>query len=192
MTLTIEGQVTDNRDRAVTLYGAAACVSGSAAVGSSALRVSSSLVSRADYALVTPLSADDFLMTGDFSFSIWVRFTSINSNYRSSIVSVHAFGIGHWTIHLYGSYGLRCWIYTSSGWQSAGAAPAWIDAWKQVTLTRTAGTVRLYVDGVDTGNPLYYTGNMGISGAALALGRGYPDDNYALCGLLDDAILITP
>lgn len=134
-----------------------------------------------DY-LVTPSSPSNILGSGDFTVEFWMYPSNTSSAYRALVASENYNATtGGWTIYQNGT-SIEIWLSpgTPSSLITATSAIT-ASTWQHVALSRSSGTVRLFVNGTSVGsasNSAEWTGQRIFIGDNNVTGTDYFYNGY--------------
>ncbi len=135
-----------------------------------------------DY-LVTPSSPVNILGSGDFTIEFWAYPSNTSAAYRALVASEnYAATTGGWSVYQNGA-SIEVWLSTSTQLINATSALT-ATTWQHVALSRTSGTVRLFVNGTSiasASNTAEWTGQRIFIGD-----NNYAGTDYFYNGYIDD------
>ena len=138
-----------------------------------------------DYLLCADRSSFDF-GTGDFTLECWVYLAATPSTTNMIIDTRAADTVTAWSFSISGTSKLDM-IYGAARVTSTGSVPT--GAWTHVAATRTGGTIRLFINGVQDGSVAFSSAINSANTPAIGGGRstaGATVTGYYYNGYMDD------
>lgn len=134
-------------------------------------------------AFTAAASADFAFGTGDFTVEFWMYFNSFSTAPYPVSNNSAAGGTG-WYINL-GASGQFLWGWGGDATGSANFGFVALSGWHHIAFSRVGGTLRCFVDGVQSGASVSHTVNYTTSTRALSVGRDNTSGNN-VNGYIDD------
>lgn len=162
------------------------------AVGDTKLSSTTSRLGRAagsfdgtgDYLKITD-NPDDFNFAGnDWTIDTWVYPTDTSGH---NYIFSRALWYYHWGVSIYNGYiGSAGYEGANQVWSIYGGAVS-TNAWHHVALVRAGSSVKLFLDGVQTGETSVWSGSYSDVGAAMHVGMdAYANADFGFNGSIDE------
>jgi hypothetical protein len=131
--------------------------------------------------ITIPDSTNYTFGTGDFSVESWAFPITTTGNYEG-IISTYSGSSGFILATSYGTDGHISWWNTTNGWIDTGVSLS-LNSWNHLVVTRTSGTVKLYLNGTLISSTNNWTGS--IDGTNLIIG-GWSTSYAYFTGIIDE------
>ena len=125
-----------------------------------------------------PSSSSFAIGTGDFTYSLWVKFNAFN-NYQWLVGAA----TGNNLDIAFDNLNKRLYVYLSGGGEYFNSWTPATGNWYYVLVTRSAGNLKMYIDGTQIGTT--QTATNSISQDGIVMGKQF-DNSYYLKGLIDE------
>lgn len=140
----------------------------------------------AEGVVATP-SQSDFDLPGDFTVEMWLKVNSLQGNQAlASHFDVGA--VNGWQIYMNGNGTLSWYHYAGSGsYVVTGSVDVRTNEFRHIAVSRVAGTMRMFIDGVQDGPSVNNVTEYGSFNLRLSIGyQAQGSYRYPFVGVIDE------